>query len=126
MRVLHVVSSAYRATFEEQDDTVLWFTQVLRGAGADLALLLQGSAVNYSVLEQDASGLGFGAWRQAQPPNIAGALVTLLNGGVAVYAVEEDLADRGIGEELRIKGVACISKAKLGELCDTFDQVWQW
>lgn len=126
MRVLHVVNTAYRATFEEQDDTVLWFTQVLRGAGADLALLLQGSAVNYAVVGQDPSGLAFGAWRQGQPPNIAGAIVALLNGGVAVYAVEEDLADRGIGEELRVKGVACLSKGKLGELCETFDQVWQW
>ena len=81
MQVLHIVDQAYRATVEEQDDTVLWFAQVLRGADANVALLLRGSAVNYLVFRQDASGLAFGGWKQVQPPRVAAS-----DRGAAGYA----------------------------------------
>lgn len=126
MKVLQIVETAYRATAEEQDDTVLWFTQVLRGGGAELALLLQGSAVSYAVAAQDAGGLAFGAWRQTQPPNVAGAIAALLGGGVPIYAIEEDLADRGIREEACVTGIRRLPRAQCGELFDRFDRVWHW
>jgi DsrE/DsrF/DsrH-like protein len=126
MKVLHVVETAYRATLEEQDDTVLWLLQVLRVAGAELAVLLQGSAVSYILRTQDASGLAFGGWHQTRPPNMATQLAALIHDGVPVYAVEEDITDRGIRESRCIGGIRPLTRARVVELFDGFDQVWQW
>ena len=70
MKALNIIESAYRATIEEQDDTIVWLTHALKVAGANLGLLLRGNAVNYAVRAQNAAGLAFGAWRQTHPPRI--------------------------------------------------------
>ena len=126
MKVLHIVETAYRATVEEQDDTVLWLVQVLRGAGVELEVLLQGSAVSYAVSAQDASGVAFGTWHQTRPPNPAVSVTALLREGAAVYVIEEDFADRGIGEEQCVAGVRRIPRGRIAQLFEGFDQVWQW
>jgi sulfur relay (sulfurtransferase) DsrF/TusC family protein len=126
MQVLQIIDNAYRATIEEQDDTVLWITQVLRSSGASTAVLLRGSAVNYAVAKQDAAGVVLGEWRQTQPPNIAAAIAKLMANAVAVYADADDLAERGIGEADCLAGVRAVAGDRLAELLDGFDRVWQW
>jgi sulfur relay (sulfurtransferase) DsrF/TusC family protein len=126
MKTLSIVESAYRATIEEQDDTVLWIHGAMKGAGADLALLLRGNAVNYLVEQQDATGLAFGDWRQTQPPRIAGDLKALAGKGVEIRYVAEDLAERGIERTELIAGAAPISRGGLAELISQYDRVWYW
>src|SRR3989337_1418355 len=96
MKALNIIETAYRATLEEQDDTIVWLTHAMKGAGGDLDVLLRGNAVNYAVKNQDASGLTFGMASQTQPPRIAQDVASLIAKGVTVYMVAEDVVDRGI------------------------------
>ena len=126
MKVLNIVETAYRATIEEQDDTVLWFTQALRGAGADGSVLLAGNAVNYGVRAQDASGLAFGDVPQTQPPKLAADVSRLIEGGALVQVVEEDLEARGIQASELIPNLKTVSKSDVAGLIEAHDHVWRW
>lgn len=126
MKVLQMISSAYRTTFEEQDDTVLWLTQAMKNAGGELDVLLTGNAVNYAVRGQDASGLSFGGWKQTQPPQIEDDLVRMTTKGIAVYALAEDLVARGLSDVTLVSGVRRIQRGDIARLMNGYDQVWQW
>ena len=125
-KILSIVETAYRATIEEQDDTVLWFNHILKNAGADMAILLRANAVNYAVQGQDASGLRFGELSQANPPRIDQDLAALMTKGTPVYMVNEDAVERGVSAEELINGVQPISRSMLPQLLDQFDHVWRW
>ena len=126
MKTLSIVESAYRATIEEQDDTIVWLTHAMKGAGADLAVLLRGNAVNYAVRAQDASGLACGDWRQTQPPKLAGDVEGLIGKGVSVYVLNEDLAARGLRADELVAGLRQIDGQALPGLLAQYDQVWHW
>ena len=126
MKALNIVETAYRATLEEQDDTILWITHAMKGAGADLAVLLRGNAVNYGVKGQDASGLSFGGEQQTQPPMLEDDVSKLVGKGVSVYYVSEDMAERGIGQSDLVEGLQPVKRSGLAQLLGQFDQVWHW
>jgi intracellular sulfur oxidation DsrE/DsrF family protein len=126
MKVLNVIETAYRATVEEQDDTSIWLTHVMKGAGADLTVLLRSNAVNYAVKAQNAAGLSFGAKKQTNPPDIAGDLVKLMGTGVKVYAVQDDLAERGLERNELVDGIEYVPRSGIAKLVASFDQVWHW
>jgi sulfur relay (sulfurtransferase) DsrF/TusC family protein len=126
MKALNIIECAYRATIEEQDDTIVWLTHAMKGAGADLDVLLRGNAVNYAVKGQDASGLSFGDWSQAQPPRLDDDIAGLIGKGVEVYIVAEDLAERGIADGDLIDGVKSVGRAGIPGLLGGYDQVWNW
>ena len=126
MKVLQIVETAYRATSEEQDDTVIWFTHAIRGAGAEIGVLLAGNAVNYVAADQDASGLTLGAWRQTQPPVPAQDLAALMRKDVPVYCIKEDLAERGLLEGRLLEGIVLMSRAQMVRLFGEYEQVWRW
>lgn len=125
-KVLQVVASAYRCNIEEQDDPIIWITHAMKGAGADLALLLRGNAVNYAVKAQDASGLSFGGKSQTQPPHIADDLSKLPGKGVDVFLVEDDAAERGLEPTDFIEGIKTVSRSGLAKLFANYDQIWHW
>jgi intracellular sulfur oxidation DsrE/DsrF family protein len=125
-RILQVVEGAYRATIEEQDDTVVWFTHAIKGGGADVTVLLRGHAVNYAVKGQDASGLAFGDRKQTQPPDLSGDLVRLIAKGVSVYVVHNDLVARGLTPGDLVDGVTPVTKDEIPALLGRYDLVWHW
>jgi len=126
MKVLNIVDTAYRATVEEQDDTVLWLNHMLKNNGLDIGILLQGNAGNYMVRGQDASGLSFGDLEVAHPPRIDEDLEALMGKGAPVYYVEEDAAERGITNGRLIDGVRPVSRRDLPRLFEEYDLVWRW
>jgi intracellular sulfur oxidation DsrE/DsrF family protein len=126
MKILNIVESAYRATLEEQDDTVVWFTHAVKGAGADMAVLLQGNAVCYGTDGHDASGLAFGAERQTMPPRLTEDVMKLVGKGVPVFVVEEDLAERGIDRDEVVSGLELVPRKSVPKLVASYDQVWHW
>jgi len=125
-KVLQIVDSAYRGTLEEQDDTVIWLSHAMKGAGADLHVLLSGNAVNYAVKGQDASGLSFGERKQTQPPRLDDDLAKLIAKQVEVHVVADDLAERGLESTDLIPGLKTISRANVAGLLAAYDQVWRW
>jgi hypothetical protein len=126
MKTLQVISCAYRATTEEQDDTVVWITHAMRGAGGEIDVLLRGHAVNYTVAGQSCDGLAFGDWMQTQPARLPQAISGLIDKGARVYFVDEDAADRGLLDERLISGVQRIPRSSLAGLMGNYERVWQW
>lgn len=125
-KILSIVESAYRATLEEQDDTILWITQACKNAGADVSVLLKGNSVNYLAQGQDCSGLSFGELRQANPPDLVRDLRRMAEKGVKLYCVREDLTERGIAEGDTWTGAEKVGRNELPGLLDQFDQIWHW
>ncbi len=125
-KILNIVETAYRATIEEQDDTVLWLSHMLKNAGADISILLRANAVNYAVKGQDASGLSFGEAKMAHPPEIDKDVEKMIEKGVPVYVVDEDATDRGLSGRDLIGGVKKVNRQDVPELIDQHDQIWHW
>lgn len=126
METLQIVETAYRATLEEQDDPVLWITAAMRNAGAELAVLLCGNAVNYAVSSPEPVALELGDWRQSQPPNPPADLAALAAKGVEIYAVSEDLGERGIEVASLVPVVGLVGRAQLPALFAKFGRIWRW
>ena len=126
MKTLQIIRTAYRATLEEQDDTVVWITLAMRGAGAELDVLLTGDAVNYAVRGQDAGGLALGEWRQTQPPRIASDVAKLIERGVGVSFLVEDARERGLDDVPLVAGVEALPRTDVPALLGRYERVWQW
>jgi len=126
MKVLNIVEAAYRGTLDEQDDTIIWICHAMKGANADIDVLLRGNAVNYALKAQDASGLSFGGATQTQPPQMANDLVKLKGKGAKIFVIDDALRERGIEPRELIEGVDFVSRTGLARLFGDYDQVWHW
>ena len=126
MRTLQVLETAYRATVEEQDDTIVWLTHAMKGAGGDFGLLLTGNAACYAVKGQRAPALAFGGWQQSHATDVGADVAALAAKGVEIYAVEEDLEERGLLDAELIEPLRVVPRSQLSRLFDGYPRIWKW
>lgn len=126
MKTLQVLETAYRATVEEQDDTIVWLTHAMLGAGGQFGLLLTGNAVCYAVPGQRAPALEIGGWKQSRVADPAADVAALAGKGVPVFAVEEDLEERGLRDGPLLEALNIVPRSGVPGLLDEYPRIWKW
>lgn len=124
--ILNIITTPYRATLEEQDDTILWLIQAIKNNGAKVDILLRGSSVNYGIKMASCPSLQIGSWRQKHPPDIQQDLKRLQEKDVKLYYLEEDATDLGLQHSDFLNGIIPLSHQKLAIFLDSYHFVWQW
>ena len=62
----------------------------------------------------------------ARLPRFGARSAVLVGTGIEVYVVEEDIADRGLGNAAFVDGIQRVSRAGIPAVMGKHDQIWYW
>ncbi len=124
--ILNIVSNSYRATLEEQDDTVIWLALTLKTNGAAADLILRGTSVNYGIANQSCKALNIASWKQKNPPDFVRDLRLVHERGMNIFYISEDAAQLGLERHELLEFLHPISLKDLPKIFAQYDYVWQW
>ena len=124
-KILSVLSHTEYGNLEDSD-IGLFASAFAPVAGSPMTVLLSEDAVNYGVKGQEGTGIKI-AGTPVQPGFLIEQDVRAIQDAkIAVYALKEDLEERGIGSNQLIDGITTISRSEFGKFIDQFDTVWNW
>lgn len=123
MKVLQVVNQLPRTLNGELANPSPDFTEPKQTLRDERMVLLCGQAVYYAIVKRHRPILTAGSRRETEAAAIPADITDLLEDGVPVYVVLEDLADRGLGDLPLLKGVQPVSRMEIIDLCEEVDQI---
>jgi sulfur relay (sulfurtransferase) DsrF/TusC family protein len=124
-KILSVLSHTEYGNLEDSD-IGLFASAFAPATGSQMTMLLSEDAVNYAVRGQDGTGIKIAGGTVQPGFLIETDLQSVQETRIPVYAVREDLEERGISPAELINGVQLISRRDFGRLVDQFDTVWNW
>ena len=124
-KILSVLSHTEYGNLEDSD-IGLFASAFASVAGQGMTLLLREEAVNYAVRGQDGTGIKIAGILVQPGFLIETDLKSLTQSNIPVYALQEDLEERGIKKGELVEGVGLMSRTEMGKFVDQFDTVWNW
>ncbi len=110
----------------EDPDIGLFASAFAPVTGNEIAHLLGEDRVNHRGRGQDGTGIKIAGGTVQPGFLIETDIQSVQSSNVPVYAVREDLEERGIDERELVTGVKLMSQRELGKFVDRFDTVWNW
>jgi len=124
-KILSVLSHTEYGNLEDSD-IGLFASAFAPVTSHQMTLLLSEDAVNYAVRGQDGTGIRIAGGTVQPGFLIETDLQSLQDSKIPVYAVKDDLEERGLSERDLISGVKILRKDEFGKFVDQFDTVWNW
>jgi len=124
-KILSVLSHTEYGNLEDSD-IGLFASAFAPVTGNQMTLLLSEDAVNYAVRGQDGTGIKIAGGTVQPGFLIETDIKSVQDSKIPVYAIREDLEERGIGEKELVAGVRPITRSEFGKFIDQFDTVWNW
>jgi len=124
-KILSVLSHTEYGNLEDSD-IGLFASAFAPVAGAQMTILLAEDAVNYGVRGQEGAGITI-AGAPVQPGFLIETDVqSVQEAKIPVYALREDLEERGLFQRDLVPGLTLLSRREYGKFVDQFDVVWNW
>ena len=123
--ILSVLSHTEYGNLEDSD-IGLFASAFAPATGNQMTILLSEDAVNYALRGQDGTGIKIAGGTVQPGFLIETDIQSVQDSKIPVYALREDLAERGIAEGDLVKGVKLLGRNEFGKFVDQFDSVWNW